>query len=306
MIDIPAFPPPCRPQSAGPPVATFSVVAWDASLPAWGVAVASKFPAVGAVVPWARAGAGAVATQSYANTAYGPDGLRLMADGHSAVEALDRLLSEDAGRDQRQVGLVDQAGGAGTFTGAGCLSWAGGLAADGIAVQGNILAGPHVVEAMAESFATSSGDLADRLMAAILAGDRAGGDRRGRQSAALIVVRQGGGYAGGNDRWIDYRVDDHPDPVPRLAELLELHRLYFGESPPEDRLKLHGEVLHGLQQILRTLGYSAEPDASALNPSLRDALRAFIGNENFEDRCDLEEGWIDRPAYEFLSRRFAG
>jgi uncharacterized Ntn-hydrolase superfamily protein len=286
------------------PVATFSIVAWDAALPAWGIAVASKFPAVGAVVPWATAGVGAVATQSYANTAYGPEGLRLMADGLSAGEALDRLLAEDPGRDQRQAGLVDAAGGEATFTGSSCLPWAGGMTADGLAIQGNILAGPQVVEAMARSFAETAGDLADRLITALLAGDRAGGDRRGRQSAALLVVREGGGYAGGNDRWIDYRVDDHSDPVPRLAELLELHRLYFGKSPPEDRLPLEGEVLHRLEHILHSLGYLDNADESALTPDVQDALRQFIGNENFEDRCDLEAGWIDRPAYEFLVRRF--
>ena len=288
------------------PIATFSVVAWDVAHPAWGIAVASKFPAVGAVVPWAQAGAGAVATQSYANTTYGPEGLRLMADGLAAGEALERLLAQDPGRDQRQAGLVDAAGGAATFTGTACLPWAGGVTADGVAIQGNILAGPQVVEAMGEAFAKSGGDLPDRLIASLLAGDRAGGDRRGRQSAALLVVREGGGYAGGNDRWIDYRVDDDPDPVPALAGLLQLHRLYFGESPPEDRLPLEGEVLRRLQQIMSRLGYTGAPGESGLTPDVRAALRRFIGNENFEDRCDLEAGWIDRPAYEFLERRFTG
>ena len=292
------------PPALSRPVATFSIVAWDAALPAWGIAVASKFPAVGAVVPWAIAGVGAVATQSYANTAYGPEGLRMMADGLTAGEALDRLLAEDPGRDQRQAGLVDAAGGGSTFTGSSCLPWAGGMAADGLAIQGNILAGPQVVEAMAQSFTETTGDLPDRLIAALLAGDRAGGDRRGRQSAALLVVREGGGYAGGNDRWIDYRVDDHDDPVPRLAQLLELHRLYFGKSPPEDRLPLEGDVLHRLVHILHSLGYVDNADESALTPDVQKALRHFIGNENFEDRCDLEAGWIDRPAYEFLVQRF--
>ncbi len=292
------------PLSLSHPVATFSIVAWDPELPAWGIAVASKFPAVGAVVPWARAGAGAVATQSYANTTYGPEGLRLMADGSSASEALDRLLAQDPSRDQRQAGLVDAAGGTATYTGSGCLEWAGGMTADGLAIQGNILAGPQVVEAMARAFADAPGDFADRLIAALLAGDRAGGDRRGRQSAALLVVRDGGGYAGGNDRWIDYRVDDHPDPVPRLAELLELHRLYFGASPPEDRLALEGEVLQRLERILHGLGYLDRADESVLAPDVQDALRRFIGNENFEDRCDPQAGWIDPPAYQFLVRRF--
>jgi uncharacterized Ntn-hydrolase superfamily protein len=287
------------------PVATFSVVAWDASLPAWGIAVASKFPAVGAVVPWAGAGAGAVATQSYANTTYGPEGLKRMAAGESADNALQALLTDDPGREQRQAGFVDAIGGAATFTGSECQPWAGGWIGDGIAIQGNILAGPQVIEAMAQAYLASSAELGHRLMAALLAGDRAGGDRRGRQSAALLVVRQDGGYAGHNDRWIDYRVDDDPDPVPRLAGLLELHQLYFGASSPEDRCELAGPILEGLLQVARRQGYYDGPDEATLTPAGREALRRFIGNENFEDRTDFEAGWIDRPAYEFLIRRFA-
>lgn len=288
------------------PVATFSIVAWDPAIPSWGIAVASKFPAVGAVVPWARAGAGAVATQSYANTTYGPRGLEAMSAGRSAIEALETLLSEDDGRAQRQVGLVDAAGGAATFTGPECMPWAGGLTGDGFAIQGNILAGPQVVEAMSAAFLSSSGDLADRLNAALLAGDRAGGDRRGRQSAALLVVRVGGGYSGFNDRWIDYRVDDDPDPVPRLGELLGLHRLYFDQSPPSERVALEGEPLIRLEQIMHGLGYYGGPETPTLDAAVRSALRRFIGNENFEDRSDLEAGWIDGPAYEFLVHRFGG
>jgi uncharacterized Ntn-hydrolase superfamily protein len=285
-------------------VATFSIVAWDDSLPAWGVAVASKFPAVGAVVPFARAGAGAVATQSYANTTYGPEGLRLMAAGEPADRALETLLAGDPGRGQRQAGFVDARGGAATFTGPDCLPWAGGLTAEGVAIQGNILAGPQVVQAMGDAFEAAAGDLAHRLLAALLAGDLAGGDRRGRQSAALLVVREGGGYAGHNDRWIDYRVDDDAAPVPRLAELLELHELYFGTSPPEDRLPLEEDTLQNLLGLAARLGYYDGPMEAGLTDAVRGALRRFIGNENFEDRTDLEAGWIDRPAYEFLLRRF--
>ncbi|HMK08462.1 MAG TPA: DUF1028 domain-containing protein, partial [Anaerolineales bacterium] len=285
------------------PVATFSIVAWDASLPAWGIAVASKFPAVGAVVPWARAGAGAVATQSYANTTFGPEGLRRMASGEPAESVLQALLRDDPGREERQAGFVDARGAAATFTGAKCQAWAGGWIGDGVAIQGNILAGPQVVEAMAQAFGAAAQDLPHRLLAALLAGDRAGGDRRGRQSAALLVVREGGGYAGHNDRWIDYRVDDHSDPVPRLIELLELHELYFGISPPEDRVALEGDDLARLLEEARRLGYYDGPVTSSLSTEARSALRTFIGNENFEDRCDLEAGWIDRPAFAFLLER---
>lgn len=284
-------------------IATFSIAAYDPQEDAWGVAVASKFPAVGAVVPWARAGAGAIATQSYANTTFGPRGLGLMERGASAQETLDRLLAEDEGRALRQVGAVDAQGRAATFTGDDCFDWAGGLTGEGYSVQGNILAGAQVVERMAQAFEGAGGDLPERLMAALLAGDRAGGDRRGRQSAALLVVKPEGGYSGFNDRWIDYRVDDDEDPVPRLMDLLELHRLYFEHSEPGERLPLEGETLIALQRIARGRGFEIEEEG-AYDEKTRNALRAFIGNENFEDRTNFEEAWIDRPVFEYLMKKF--
>ncbi|HSB89783.1 MAG TPA: DUF1028 domain-containing protein [Anaerolineales bacterium] len=287
-----------------PRLSTFSIVAWDPDGPAWGVAVASKFPAVGAVVPWAAAGSGAVATQSFANTSYGPRGLELMSGGISAEAALAQLLADDPDRTQRQIGLVDASGGAATFTGAGCLAWAGGRTGPGYAVQGNILAGPSVVDSIANEFEASRGALPERLVDALLAGDRAGGDRRGRQSAAIFVVRARAGYAGFNDRWIDYRVDDAEDPVPRLRELLEIHHLYFDQSPVDDRLPLEGETLERLRSIAARLGYAPSAPASGLDDVTRAALRNFLGNENFEDRVDLQAGTIDRPAFEYLMKRF--
>ncbi|HEY6074719.1 MAG TPA: DUF1028 domain-containing protein, partial [Anaerolineales bacterium] len=207
---------------------TFSVVACDIEERAWGVAVASKFPAVGAVVPWAKARAGAVATQSFANTAYGPQGIAFMEEGMSAQDALSRLLQDDPEHEQRQVGIVDAQGCSASYTGKGCFQWAGSLAGPGYAIQGNILSSERVVKAMEKAFISSKGDLPIRLYRALRAGDRAGGDRRGRQSAAILVVKPGAGYGGFNDRWLDYRVDDHEDPVTRLGELLEIHELYFG------------------------------------------------------------------------------
>lgn len=282
---------------------TFSIVAHDPEQTAWGIAVASKFPAAGAVVPWARAGAGAVATQSHANTTYGPRGLEFMQAGQPASEALEQLTGEDPDSQLRQAGLVDARGGAATFTGSDCQEWAGGVTGAGYAVQGNILVGPQVVQEMAKAFENHKGELPDRLLASLLAGDRAGGDRRGRQSAAILVVKEGGGYAGFNDRWLDYRVDDHDDPVPRLIELVDLHRLYFGESPPEEKLPLGGEVLQSLQTMMAELGYYDGPAHGELDNSTSSALRAFVGNENFEDRTDLKAGLIDKPVYEFLLRR---
>ncbi|MDI7278210.1 MAG: DUF1028 domain-containing protein, partial [Anaerolineae bacterium] len=236
-------------------VHTFSIVAHDPREESWGVAVASKFLAVGAVVPYARAGVGAVATQALANLSYGERGLALMAQGLSASEALARLTAEDELGEHRQAGLVDAKGRAATFTGASCMSWAGGLVGEGFAVQGNILAGEQVVAAMAEGFVRAQGELADRLHAALLAGDRAGGDRRGRQSAALLVVRQGGSYGGFTDRYLDLRVDDHPDPVPELGHLLELHHLFLGTSRPEERLPIDEALIRELQGLLRRQGY---------------------------------------------------
>ncbi len=285
-------------------IATFSIVAFDPRENAWGIAVASKFPAVGAVVPWAQSGAGAVATQSYANTTYGPRGLAMMGSGISAQQALDTLTQEDQERALRQAGFVDAEGNAATFTGEDCFEWAGGVTGEHFAVQGNILAGPQVVEAMAESYGSSKEPFPERLHAALLAGDLAGGDRRGRQSAAIFIVKPQGGYAGFNDRWIDYRVDDHEDPVPRLGELLKLHRLYFEKSEPEDVLAIEGDVLRTLQQIMIKTGYDIASSDEYDQPT-RKALREFVGNENFEDRTDIDNGHIDAPVYNYLLEKYS-
>ena len=277
---------------------TFSIVAHDSKDKAWGVAVASKFPAVGAVVPWARAEAGAVATQSYANTSYGPHGLELMAKGLSAQQALDKLLANDPERDHRQVGLVDAQGGSASFTGSGCYAWAGGLSGPGYVCQGNILAGEDVIKTLEQTFLEAKGDLPARLYAALLAADRAGGDRRGRQSAAIYIVKAGAGYAGFNDRWMDYRVDNHADPLPRLGELIEMHRLYFGSSDKSQRVEMSGRHLAEMTDILKRQGYLAK------STPFRDAFQAFIGNENFEERADPEGKWIDAPVLEFILKKF--
>ena len=277
---------------------TFSIVACDLKEKTWGVAVASKFPAVGAVVPWAQANAGAIATQSFANTSFGPRGLAMLAEGLSAKQTLDALLKDDPDKETRQVGIVDAKGGAATFTGSGCFNWAGGLIGKGYAIQGNILAGAKVVAAMEKKFLAIKGDLPTRLHAALLAGDRAGGDRRGRQSAAIYVVKPNGGYGGFIDRWLDYRVDDHEDPVPRLGELIELHRLYFDKSPESERVVLKGKSLEQITAILKHEGYLKK------NVSFLDAYNAFIGNENFEERSDPDGQWIDRPVLKYLVKKF--
>lgn len=277
---------------------TFSIVACDLEEQAWGVAVASKFPAVGAVVPWAQASVGAVATQSFANTSFGPRGLALMATGLSAQEALDRLLEDDPDRELRQVGLVDAKGGSATFSGSSCFAWAGGASERGYAIQGNILAGSDVVPAMEETFLRVQGSLPKRLHAALLAGDRAGGDKRGRQSAAIYVVKPRAGYGGYLDRWLDYRVDDHEDPVPRLGELLEMHELYFGKSSEQDRVELTGTALQQITEILTRQHYLNDQKEFVA------AFNEFVGNENFEERADPQAGWIDAPVLHYLIRKF--
>ena len=284
---------------------TFSIVAYDPRENAWGIAVASKFLAVGAVVPWARAGAGAVATQSYANTTFGPTGLQRMENGVSAAETLQSLISADPQASERQAGLVDRSGGSATFTGIDCNSWAGGISGPGFAIQGNILAGPGVLAAMKMAYLSAETQLYWRLYAALRAGDQAGGDRRGRQSAAILVVKPGGGYAGFNDRWIDYRIDDHPDPVTRLGDLLNLHDLYFGESLPTDQVSLQGDPLIQLQRILIKAGDYTGLINGEYDELTRLALRQFIGRENFEDRVDISAGSMDRPVFDYLMTYFS-
>jgi uncharacterized Ntn-hydrolase superfamily protein len=277
-------------------IATFSIVAFDPETEALGVAVQSKFLAVGSVVPWARAGVGAVATQAMANYNYGPRGLGLMERGGSAEETVEDLITSDDDREHRQLGVVDARGRAATFTGGECFAWAGGLTGEHYAAQGNILVGRETVEAMAKTFEGAGGDLAGRLLAALDAGQEAGGDSRGKQSAALLVVREGGGYGGDNDRVVDLRVDDHPEPIKELIRIRELHTLYFGETKPEDVAAVDGDVRTEVEASLERLGYLQAP---ADDETLLDSLSAFIRTENFEER-EQQRGYLDRAVLEFM------
>jgi uncharacterized Ntn-hydrolase superfamily protein len=256
---------------------TFSIVGRSPDGSRLGVAVASKFLAVGAAVPAAEVGVGAVATQSYANLSYRPDGLAMLRDGKTARETLDALVAGDDGRAQRQVGVVDAHGGSASYTGTACHDWAGGRTGDGYAIQGNILVGPEVVEAMERAWLAADGDLADRLLAALTAGDEAGGDRRGRQSAALLVVRKGGGYGGESDVEVDLRSDEHPTPVAELRRMLALHRLYFGRPDPATLLPLEAGLAEEVRDRLARLGHPTLDDWAAV--------------ENFEER--MVDGRID-------------
>jgi uncharacterized Ntn-hydrolase superfamily protein len=268
---------------------TFSIVARSADGRAHGVAVASKFLSVGNAVPAAAAEVGALATQSYANLAYRPQGLALLGTGVAAAGVVAGLTAADPGRDSRQLGVVGATGDGATYTGADCHGWAGGLAGDGFAIQGNILVGPEVVEEMRRVWLESADEpkLARRLLAALRAGDQAGGDRRGRQSAALLVVAKGMGYGGTDDVMVDLRIDDHPDPVVELDRLLDLHALYFAKADPADLLDLTGELADEVRGRLAALGHEGGPDGAGLD----DALASWAGIENLEER--IVTGRID-------------
>jgi uncharacterized Ntn-hydrolase superfamily protein len=267
---------------------TFSIVARSADGESWGVAVASKFLAVGSVVPAAVAQVGAIATQADANVAYKGIALAHLDEGATASVALHRLLEEDDGRDHRQVGIVDADGGAASHTGTACMNWAGSLIGDGYAIQGNVLIGSEVVEAMQEAWETSEPDtaLAQRLFATLQAGDAAGGDRRGRQSAALLVVRDGAGYGARDDIAVDLRVDDHPDPCAELGRLLDLNDFYLTASTDEEKVEVTDEL-------------RAEIEAKAVALGARD-FQAWVGTENFEMRAARDSSWIDQRVLKIL------
>jgi uncharacterized Ntn-hydrolase superfamily protein len=258
-----------------PPVATFSLAACDLGRGQWGVAVASKFLAVGSVVPWAEPAAGAVATQAYANPRYGPDGLALLRQGLAAEEVVRRLTEADDGRGERQLGVVDAAGRSATYTGSGCHDWAGGRAGDGYAAQGNILVSADTVDALAETFEAGDGPLAERLLEALAAAQAAGGDSRGQQSAALLVVQRDGGYAGLSDVLVDLRVDDHEAPIEELRRLVAVHDQLFGSTPRDRWLAVDDELRAEIAERLAALGY--------------ERLEDWAGVANLEERVDGED-----------------
>jgi uncharacterized Ntn-hydrolase superfamily protein len=258
-------------------ISTYSIVACDLEAREWGVAVQSKFLAVGAAVPAAEPEVGALATQAWANLGYRSDGLALLREGHAAADVVQRLVGADDGRDHRQLGVVDAAGRAATYTGSACLEWAGGMTGPGYAAQGNILVSDATVDALATTFERSDGtSLAERLLACLAAAQTAGGDRRGQQSAALLIVRKGGGYGGTSDAVADLRVDDHPRPVEELERIYRLHDLLFGRTPEEEWLVVDAALAAELHERLAGLGYA--------NDDLAAALAAWAGTENFEER----------------------
>ena len=257
-------------------IPTYSIVACDLEAREWGVAVQSKFLAVGAAVPAAEAEVGALATQAWANLAYRLQGLALLREGYSAEDVARTLVGADEGRGHRQLGVVDARGRAATYTGSECLEWAGGTTGPGYAAQGNILVSAATVEALAETFERSGGQpLSERLLRCLAAAESDGGDRRGRQSSALLVVRKDGGYGGTSDVAVDLRVDDHPQPIEELERIYRIHDLLFGQTPDDEWLEVDDELAVELRGRLAALGYDGE---------LASALAAWAGTENLEER----------------------
>lgn len=257
---------------------TFSIAAYEPESDSWGVAVASKCLAVGFAVPWGGAHAGAVATQALANLSYGPDGVALLRSGHSAADVVKALVTPDKLASHRQLGVVDAKGHAANHTGSDCLPWAGGITDGEVSLQGNILAGEQVLKQMLAAYRASKGEpFQVRLIHALEAGDAAGGDRRGRQSAAVRVWRQGAAYGGGLDVFVDLRVDDNPAPIPELARLVALHNLYFCKGDPKTLITIDAGLQREIATALDRLGYHPEKDFG-------DALARWIGTENFEER----------------------
>jgi uncharacterized Ntn-hydrolase superfamily protein len=273
---------------------TYSIAACDLEAGQWGVAVQSKFPAVGSVVSWAEPHVGAVATQAYANPRYGPSGLELLREGLSAEGVVERLTSADEGRDHRQLGIVDGEGRAASYTGKECYDWAGGRTGECFAAQGNILVSKETVDGLADTFeATAGKPLAERLLDCLDAAQAAGGDRRGQQSAAIIVVEKDGGYANLSDTIVDLRVDDHQRPLEELRRLYGIHQMLFGQTPREEWLTVDDALQTELQERLQRLGYEGE---------LGDAFFRWAGNENLEERVDGVEQ-VDPVVLEELRRR---
>jgi uncharacterized Ntn-hydrolase superfamily protein len=258
---------------------TYSIVGCDLQAREWGVAVQSKFLAVGAAVPFAAAEVGAIATQALANVAYGRDGLALLREGQSATDVVAELTRADDGRDDRQLGIVDARGRSATFTGSACIEWAGGLTGDCFAAQGNILVSESTVYALAETFLAAAGSpLAERLLACLGAAQEAGGDRRGQQSAALLVVREGGGYGGRSDRLCDLRVDEHRAPIAELERIYAMHRTLFGSTPRDQWIELDDALRAEVETRLDALGYRAGTTA--------EAFGSWADTENLEERVD--------------------
>ncbi|NHJ05045.1 MAG: DUF1028 domain-containing protein [Candidatus Heimdallarchaeota archaeon] len=279
---------------------TFSIVAYDPKNKEWGVAVQSKFVAVGAIVPFAEANAGAIATQAYCNTSYGPKGLTLLKAGFSAQETIDILIKKDENKEQRQVGIVDSRGNAASFTGKECYDWAGHIIGKNYCCQGNILASELVIQNMSEAFENTKGDLVEKLFAALESAQAAGGDKRGREAAAILIVREKGAYDGGTDRYIDIRVDEHPTPIQELRKVFNVYNLcLLKRDDPNDILKIEGEVLKEILDILILEGFYSEKPTNKYTPEIKEAFTKWLHTNNFEVK-EREDDFIVGSVYRYI------
>ncbi len=283
-------------------IATFSIVARDPETGEIGIAVQSKFLAVGSAVPWAKANVGGIATQAMANLEFGTVGLDLLEKGYTAQKVLESLKARDNHIEDRQFGIVDSKGGAVTFTGKNCFDYAGGIAQENLACQGNILVSAETIEAMVKTYRLTQGTLANRLVKALDAGQNAGGDRRGRQSAALLIVKQGGSYGGYNDRYMDLRVDDDPQPIKKLMKLVKLHEIYFNKTREEDKVVVDSKGADQIQKALKKCGYYKGPFTQEFDTETIKAYNDFCGWENFEERIN-EGNIVDKNVLKFLLRK---
>jgi len=264
---------------------TFSIVAYDPKNNEWGVAVQSKFVAVGSIVPYAKAKVGAIATQAYANTSYGPNGLALLEKGLTAEETIQRLIKDDEKKEERQVGIVDSFGNAASFTGSECFEWAGHIIGKNFSCQGNILVSEEVVKAMAKAFKKTRGDLIEKFFAVLDAGQEAGGDRRGRESAAILIVKEKGAYDGGTDNYINIRVDEHPTPIKELKKVFEIYDMcLLLRDDPKDLVKLKGDKVKIVKERLKLDGFYEGAIDDKYDEVTKKALRDWLGTNNLEVR----------------------
>jgi uncharacterized Ntn-hydrolase superfamily protein len=282
---------------------TWSIVARDPVTGELGIGVSSKFMCTGALIPWAKANVGAIATQSWINGVYGREGLRMLEEGLAPHDVLEKLLAQDPDRESRQVGIVDAQGRTANWTGKDCMAWAGDYKEENISCQGNVLVDENTVKATVEAFKNTKGDLADKIMAGLLAGDKAGGDNRGKESAAMLVVKEHGGWGGWTDRYLDLRVDDNPEPVQELNRLLGLHKLYFRKSDPKDLIPRTAEINSELQEMLSRLGFYSGPVNGVWTPETKESLWILEQRENLEDRHQ-DGDVIDKVSLEFLRKQF--
>ena len=284
-------------------VSTYSIVGCDPDAGEVGVAVQSKFLAAGCVVPWGKGGVGAVATQAWANASYGNKGIALMESGLHPEEVIAKITNDDDDRDIRQVGVVDIKGQSATFTGKDCLDWAGGIAGKNFAAQGNILTGADVVDAIAETFKKTEGDLTAKLMESLAAGQNAGGDRRGMQSASIYIVKAGGGYGGMSDRLLDLRVDEHENPIDELRRIIDMSRFYFGKTKEGNTSRIEGNVKDFILKILTKRGIYKGDVSEDWSQAMHDAFMEFSGTENFDERVK-PFGLVDNEVLDFMRKNY--